>query len=193
MFNVDLTPRRWLVPVCAALLFFAAGAARGQGSMGAHWGIGAGGAFPYEDAKDIYSTGYQASLLWTVNAPIIGLRVETTYARMNEQTVPNQSGHVLVGGGSASLVIGPKFIVVKPYLIGGGGYYRVKFFQTRLSGEIENSQDKFGWNAGFGIAFGAGPAGALYIEGRYMQIQTDPNFLIGSHFTYVPVTIGWVF
>ena len=175
------------------MVFLAASTALGQGSMGMHWGIAAGGAFPYEDAKDVYETGYHGSLLFNVNAPIVGLRFEGVYSRMNEQTVAGQSGHVLVGGGSANLVIGPKLIVFRPYLIGGGGFYRVKFNATRTAGEIENTQDKFGWNAGFGIAFGAGPAGTIFIEGRYVQIQTDPNFLIGSHFTFVPVTLGWVF
>ncbi|HKA37837.1 MAG TPA: hypothetical protein VKH43_13520 [Thermoanaerobaculia bacterium] len=194
MYNVDLTPRRWLVPaICAGILFLAAGPAKGQGSMGMHWGIAGGAAFPYEDAKDIYSTGYQGSLLYTVNAPIVGLRFETFYSRMNEKTIAGQSGHVLVGGGTANLVIGPKFVVFKPYLIGGGGYYRVKFSATRQAGEIENTQDKFGWNAGIGFAFGAGPTGAFFIEGRYVKISTDPNFILGSHFTFVPVTIGWVF
>jgi opacity protein-like surface antigen len=185
--------KRWVVPVCAAVVFLAAASAKGQGSMGMHWGIGLGGAFPYEDAKDTYETGYQGSLLFTINAPIVGLRFEGIYSRMNEKTVPGQSGHVLVGGATANLVIGPKLIVFRPYLIGGGGFYRVKFFQTRQAGEIENSQDKFGWNAGVGISFGAGPAGTIYIEGRYMQIQTDPNFIQGSHFTFVPVTVGWIF
>ena len=161
--------------------------------MGMHWGLGGGAAFPNDESSDVYETGYQGTLLWTVNAPIVGLRFEGIYSRMNETVVPDQSGHVLVGGGSANLVIGPKFVVFRPYLIGGGGFYRVKFFQTRLAGEVENTQDKFGWNAGVGIAFGAGPAGTVFIEARYVEIQTDPNFVLGSHFKFVPVTVGFVF
>src|SRR5262249_20892807 len=83
VYNVELARGRWLVPaICAGILFLAAGPAKGQGSMGMHWGIAGGAAFPYEDAKDIYSTGYQGSLLYTVNAPIVGLRFETFYSRM---------------------------------------------------------------------------------------------------------------
>jgi opacity protein-like surface antigen len=195
--SVDVTPGRRLplpaVLTVAAVLWALPLAARGQGSMGMHWGIAGGGAFPYEDAKDVYTTGYQGALLFNVNAPIVGLRFEGMYARMNEESVPGQSGHVLVGGATANLVIGPKLIVFRPYLVGGGGFYRVKFFATRSAGEIENTQDKFGWNAGVGVSFGAGPAGAFFIEARYIQIQTDPNFALGSHFTFVPVTVGFVF
>jgi Outer membrane protein beta-barrel domain len=193
MYNVDLTPRRWLLPVCAAVLFLGAASAKGQGSMGMRWGLAGGAAFPHEDASDVYETGYHGSLLFNVNAPIVGLRFEGIYSRMNEKAVPGQSGHVLVGGGSANLVLGPKLVVFRPYLIGGGGFYRVKFFSTRELAELENTQDKFGWNAGFGISFGAGPVGAIFIEARYVQIQTDPNFVLGSHFTFVPVTVGFVF
>jgi opacity protein-like surface antigen len=174
------------------MLLLGAAAAQGQGSLGMHWGLSGGAAFPYEDAKDIYDTGYQGSLLYTVNAPVVSLRFETFYSRMNEKTAEGQSGHVLVGGGTANLVIGPKFVVFKPYLIGGGGYYRVKFSATRQAGETEDTQNKFGWNAGIGISFG-GPGGAFFIEGRYVQISTDSNFILGSHFTFVPVTIGWIF
>ena len=189
-----LLTSRWSKRLGFAVLLFAASAAlKAQGSVGMHWGLAGGAAFPYEDAKDFYDTGYQFSLLYNVNAPIVGLRFETFYSRMNEKTAAGQSGHVLAAGGTANLVIGPKLVVFKPYLIGGGGYYRVKFSATRQAGEIENSQDKFGWNTGIGISFGAGPTGAFFIEGRYVQISTDSNFILGKHFTLVPVSVGWIF
>ena len=194
MSGIDLTPRRWLLPLCAAVIFLAAAAtARGQGAMGMRWGLAGGAAFPHGDAWDVYSTGYQAALLFNVNAPIVGLRFEGIYSRMEEESVPGQSGHVQVGGGSANLVLGPKLVAFRPYLIGGGGFYRVKFSATREVAEIENTQDKFGWNAGVGISFGVGPVSTIFLEARYVEIQTDPNFVLGSHFKFVPVTVGFVF
>jgi len=181
-----------LVP--AALMFLAVPAfAQAQGAVGMHFGIAGGASFPEEDAGNAYDTGYHGSFLFNFTAPIVGLRLEGMYSRLEEKTRPQASGHVQLGGATANLVIGPSSFAVRPYFVGGGGFYRVKFSATRTAGDFESTQDKFGWNAGGGIAFGAGPVGTIFIEARYIRIETDPNFVMSGHFIFVPVTVGFVF
>jgi opacity protein-like surface antigen len=75
----------------------------------------------------------------------------------------------------------------RPYLIGGGGVYNVKTTGSSDIGTVvdtENSETKFGINAGAGFDFKAGSAG-LFIEGRFHDVFTD-----GNDVQFVPVTIG---
>ena len=69
----------------------------------------------------------------------------------------------------------------------------MKFSSTRVAGDLEDTQNKFGWNAGGGISFRVGPVGAIFVEARYIRIETDLNFATGSHLTMIPVTVGFVF
>lgn len=180
----------------SALSFLAtASISRAQGAPGVHFGIAGGAAFPTSDARNLYDTGYHGSAMFNFNAPFapVGLRIEGMYARMNEKSTLGGSGHVQLASGTANLVLGPRAIAVRPYFIGGGGFYRIKFTASRTIGGFEETQDKFGWNAGGGISFGVGPAGAIFVEARYIRVETDPNFALGTHFTFVPVTIGFVF
>jgi opacity protein-like surface antigen len=178
-----------------AILSFlaAASVARAQGSPGVHFGIAGGAAFPTGGAGNLYDTGYHGSAMLVFNAPLapVGLRIEGMYSRMNGQF----GGSPLeIGSGTANLVLGPRAIAFRPYFIGGGGFYRVKF--TAFEGThsaFEDTQDKFGWNAGGGISFGLGPLASIFIEARYIQVETDSNFAAGSHLTFVPVTVGFVF
>lgn len=176
-------------------LLAAASVARAQGAPGVHFGIAGGASFPTGDAGDLYDTGYQGSAMLNFNAPMapVGVRFEGMYARMDEKSGLGGSGHVQVGSGTANLVLGPRSFVARPYFIGGGGFYRIKFTASRTLGGFEETQDKFGWNAGGGISFGIGPAASIFIEARYIRVETDPNFALGNHFTMVPVTVGFVF
>ena len=178
------------------VLLFLAGAAvaRAQGSAGVHFGIAGGATFPTQNAGDLYDTGYHGSVMLNFNAPAapIGLRIEGMYARMDQKGT-GESGHLQVGSGTANLVLGPKAVVFRPYFIGGGGFYRVKFSATGLPHSFEDTQNKFGWNVGGGFSFGVGPVATIFIEARYIQVQTEQNFTGNEHFSFIPVTVGFVF
>jgi opacity protein-like surface antigen len=75
----------------------------------------------------------------------------------------------------------------RPYLIGGGGVYNVKTTGSSDVGTIidtENSETKFGVNAGAGFDFKAGSAG-LFVEGRFHDVFTS-----GNDVQFIPVTLG---
>src|SRR6185503_17079586 len=125
-----------------------------------------------------------------VNAPVapIGLRIEGMYARMDQKS-SGESGLLEVGSGTANIVVGSRAVAIQPYFIGGGGFYRVKFSATGIPHSFEDSQTKFGWNAGLGCSFGVGPVARVFVEARYIQIQTEQNFLGNGHFSLIPVTV----
>ncbi len=189
---------RVLCRVCAALsIFLAASAARAQGSSGVHFGIAGGAIFPTQEARDLYDVGYHGSVMVNINAPLspVGLRVEGTYARADEKDLAGRSGNVQIGAGTLNLVLGPRTVAVRPYFVGGGGVYRVRFSETSelLSVRETRTQTRFGWSAGGGLSFPLGPSTTMFLEARYTRIDLKPNPFVRNHFTLVPVTLGFVF
>jgi len=76
---------------------------------------------------------------------------------------------------------------VKPYLIGGIGYY-----DTRLQGTA--STRKIGYNYGAGVKFGLTGA-SLFLEARLHQVS-DATFDVGggrSTARFIPITLGIMF
>jgi opacity protein-like surface antigen len=180
-------------------LLTAVSVARAQGSPGVHFGIAGGAAFPAGGASDLYNTGYHASAMLVFNAPLapVGLRIEGMYARMKEKSQLVADGPVEFGAGTANLVLGPRALAFRPYFIGGGGFYSLRVTTTQGRAIVKETENKFGWNAGGGISFGVGPVASIFIEARYISVETDVSFSLGNnpshHFTMVPVTIGFVF
>ena len=72
----------------------------------------------------------------------------------------------------------------RPYLIGGGGVYNFKAKGDDVPTGVDDSQTKFGINAGAGFDIKAGSAG-LFVEGRFHDI-----FTTGSNTTFIPLTVG---
>ena len=193
--------RQGLCVLLAILSFLAAvSVARAQGSPGVHFGIAGGAAFPTGGASDLYDTGYHGSAMLVFNAPLapVGLRIEGMYARMNEKSQLGVApGPVEFGSGTVNLVLGPRAIAFRPYFIGGGGFYSLRVTTTQGRAIVKDTQNKFGWNAGGGVSFGVGPVASIFIEARYIRVETDTSFARGNnpsnHFTMVPVTVGFVF
>ena len=189
------------VCVFLAILSFVAAVsvASAQGSPGVHFGIAGGAAFPTGGASDKYNTGYHASAMLVFNTPLapVGLRIEGMYARMNEKSQLVADGPVEFGAGTANLVLGPRAIAFRPYFIGGGGVYRLGVTTTKGRAIVKENENDFGWNAGGGISFGVGPVASIFIEARYIRVETDASFAPGNnpsrHLTLIPVTVGFIF
>ena len=58
---------------------------------------------------------------------------------------------------------------VRGYLLGGIGFYRVKFSVTSNGVTADTSATKFAWNVGAGFTYGTGVI-ALFLEARYLDI-----------------------
>jgi len=142
--------------------------------------LGAGVSMPQSEFKDSYNNGFNVtgSAGWHKwNSPI-GLRLDVGYDRFGVKGGGSTNANIWSGLGEVTLKI-PQVLAVSPYLVAGGGVYRLS-----TSDPSSTSSTKGGWDAGGGITFGVGMA-KLFIEGRYNSVSTE---LVKTKF--VPVILG---
>lgn len=133
-----------------------------------------------------------------------GIRVDGSYGEIKTKSDLQAflgTGTTRLITGTADLVIGARHGPVQPYLIGGVGAYDLRFQgqQVDTGNVFSDSTTRFGWNAGLGIAFPVASTMAIFVEARYTSVSTDGNRFSdsvhtgGSRFTYVPVSVGFIF
>jgi len=141
--------------------------------------LGAGVSLPQSDFADDFKNGFNVtgSAGWHKwNSPL-GLRLDVGYDRFSLKGA-SENASILSGVGDITLKI-PQVLAVSPYLVAGGGIYRLS-----SSGANSESNTKGGWNAGGGITFGVGMA-KLFIESRYTNVSTE-----GVATKFIPVILG---
>jgi len=148
-------------------------------------GIAGGAAIPVGDFADVYNTGFNGTVglgLTSVGTPL-GIRFEGMYNKFSgrDDLLINQPDSRIVGG-TANLVYSLPGQGIRPYLIGGGGYYGLK-----LDVPNAESTNKFGVNGGIGALFPLSGFNA-YVEGRFHSVFTE-----GSSTQFIPVTFGVMF
>lgn len=172
----------------AAVLVAAVGvasSARAQtGANPAHLGIAAGASIPTGDLGNNVDLGYNITGMLELSPPTlpVGFRIEAAYNAFNFKG----------GGGSwkesaaiGNVVWSMPSPGIKPYLIGGVGYYRET---GTIVGIGSGSANHFGFNAGGGIKL---PLTGFdtFIEARYHRISEDG----GNSASFVPITFGILF
>lgn len=156
------------------------GAARtAEAQVGLSLGLMGGAALPRGDFGDAFDTGWHAQAALGLRFPLVpvGLRVEGTYASF-PSNVDGLSDATVLGLGATGVYDLPVPLVT-PYLLGGVGYYRA---------ELEDTENKFGWNAGAGVRLRL-PGLTPFIEARYYSIDLPGS----ARMEYLPVTIGLTF
>lgn len=170
------------IGLLAAGTTLAAGQLSAQSYKPVSLGIAAGAAIPVGDLSDRWNTGFNGTVglgLSSVGTPI-GLRFEAMYNKFFGRDDVGNPPDIRVIGGTANLVYSLPGQGIRPYLIGGGGYYGVKR-------EDLESQNKFGLNGGIGAMF---PLSGFntYAEARFHHVFTD-----GNSAQFIPVTFGILF
>lgn len=148
-------------------------------------GIAAGAAIPVGDFADAFNTGYNGTIgigLSSVGTPL-GVRFEGMYNKFpgrNDISVNQPDSRIIAG--TANLVYSLPGQGIRPYLIGGVGYYSLK-----LDLPSAESVNKFGINGGIGALF---PLSGFntYVEARFHNVFTDV-----SSTRFIPVTFGILF
>ena len=177
---------RLLAP--AALFFLLASGARAQGTSGIHFGFEGGVSYPQGDTKDFFDNGWNGGALLVWNPPVVpvGLRIDGAYHKLDARDDTASTGSAKIFAGTADVVLGFRAILLKPYVFGGIGYYRLDFSDSELpSGD--DTENETGWNGGAGVSISLRNID-LIIEARYHSIGTE-----GDRFKFVPVSIGLVF
>lgn len=176
-----------LQPVIALVLvaMLATSLAAAQG-----FGVGGGLIAPLSEYKATDNLG------WHVMAKVesrigpgspVGIRVDALYGQTNHKS-GQPIGHTRLIGALANGVFHVTGVSqVKPYVMGGAGFYNVQATAAGLSG----STTKFSWDVGGGLGFGAGQT-TFFVEARYVTV-TGSITLNGSALKFIPVTVGLTF
>ena len=156
-------------------------------AQGAEFSLGGGVDVPLGDFDDAAKLGFHGLAGVSVvptNWPV-GIQVDGNWSQFSDDT-PADIKYQLIYG-TANVVY--KFKTseetrFRPYLIGGGGVYNFKVKGDDVLAGVDDSETKFGINAGAGFDIKAGSAG-LFVEGRFHDVFTS-----GSNTTFIPITVG---
>ncbi len=158
------------------------------------FGILAGATKGIGDLDDVAELGYHVGALvqWSGATSPIGIRAEGVYHRFGIKDLPDEiDGHLSILSGTANAVFmipADKSSPVRPYLIGGGGIYRLSFACDGCgTADIPDPENKFGLNGGGGLNFALSGFTA-FVEARYHHIFTDEDSA-----KMVPVSFGIMF
>jgi hypothetical protein len=157
--------------------------AQAQPTEGIRFGVGGGLTLPMGTFGDVDKAGWH--LLGVLQLPIsqspIHLRFDAMYGQTSHKG--GGSGSTTLTGATADLLyhLGDRAASVRPYILGGLGFYNADF------GGTSNSESKLAFGFGGGILFGVGTMHA-FLETRYMSVQTS-----GKSLTFLPVSLGVMF
>jgi opacity protein-like surface antigen len=164
-------------------------------AQGAEFSLGGGVGVPLSDFDDIAKLGWHglAAVSFVPTGWPVGFQVDGQYQqfKLDEDVVGSGSLKDRIILGTANVVYKFKTSetsTIRPYLIGGGGVYNLKTTGSSDVGTVidtDNSETKFGLNAGAGFDFKAGSVG-VFIEGRFHNVF----FSDSSDLTFIPITVG---
>ena len=169
--------------ISASAIF--AGGLSAQSARPVTLNIAGGAAIPVGDLSDGFNTGYNGTIglgLSSIGTPL-GLRFEGMYNKFGgrDDLGVNQPDARIIAG-TANIEYSLPGAGIRPYLIGGAGYYGLKL-------DVANavSNNKFGLNGGIGAVF---PLSGFntYVEARLHHVFTDNNST-----QFIPIVFGLQF
>jgi hypothetical protein len=157
-----------------------------QPTEGWRFGVGVGPTFPVGDYGTADKLGFHG--LFLVQMPVsntpIHLRADLMYSQTSHKNGVSGNSKLVGGTVDALYHLGDRRASMRPYILGGLGYYNVKV----VAGGFSGSQSKIGFGVGGGVLFGLGVSMHGFAEARYMSISTS-----GGSTGFVPVTFGLMF
>lgn len=170
-------------------MFFAASAAHAQGTSGFHLGVFGGVTLPQDEAEKVFDRGWNAGALLIFQFPVVpvGIRVDGSYHKLDVAENVGLTGDAEILAATANVVVGFRVLLVKPYVVGGVGYYRLDFTDESFPSAFSGTENETGWNAGGGVSFSLRNID-IFVEARYHSVGTE-----GTDFKFVPVSVGIVF
>jgi len=180
--------KRITLAVLAAAGFTMAVAAPAAAQSGTTLGVGIGITNPMSDWKDkTNGLGDKMGFHFGVGAGLalgsapVRLRIEGTWTQTSHQS--GIDGKTRMLGGMVSLVY--PFATagnIKPYILGGVGFYSTKV--TVPSASVDTSKTSVGFGGGAGIRFPLSSA-SLFVEARYLSVKAFDLTL-----AQLPITVG---
>jgi hypothetical protein len=169
--------------LAAAALIFGASTLPAQSAV--NIGIAAGAAIPVGDFADFVKTGYNGTVFLGIKPALspVGFRVDGMYNKFlgrNDLGADHPDASII--GGTANLVYYLPGVGIRPYVIGGAGYYGLK-----LDAPGQERTGKFGVNGGAGAQFALSGFN-VFLEARFHHVSTE-----GGSTQFVPVIFGLSF
>lgn len=163
----------------------------GVGSLSAQGfrlGIGGGVLLPTGDYGKADKLGWLAgadATYWLLGAPI-GIRADVQYSQTSEKSgVAAHTSKIIGGLAEAVYAFGQKKDQIRPYIMGGIGYYNVKF-DPAVGSSV--SESKIGFGGGAGLAFKLGLGTRFFVDGKFVSVATT-----GGSTTFFPIRAGFRF
>ena len=162
-----------------AVMMLATASAHAQVAVG----VGGGVTIPIGDFGDLAKTGWHGLANVGYNMPSgLGVRGDFYYGQNNADA---GSGKAKLAGGFGNLLYNFKSASVQPYVIGSIGFINAKF-ESGLGGlPSSNSSTKIAFGGGAGLKFKAGTDSHIFVEGRYISVNTE-----GTNLNFIPITVG---
>lgn len=173
-----------MVVVLAVACMAATASAAAQQLPRARFGLGAGATMPrgefHSDALgEGFKAGWQGMIFLEFRAPEkpLGVRVDVVFGSnaANDQwnTASGTSDKLRMLGANADVIY--SFLRsaqgISAYALAGAGTYRLTLSSTSAGITTDDSENKFGWNAGAGATYPMGGL-SLFLEARYNSIAT---------------------
>jgi hypothetical protein len=166
-------------------------------------GAQAGAALPSGDFADGTKMGYTVGVLAEVKPILlpVGIRGDVNY---NEFGLEDEEGEDIdldfrVLNVNANAILEMPGIGLKPYLIGGLGWYRGNFHSSEEGVEdlLPDAESAIGFNVGGGIRFGLAGFGAA-VEAHYRTVNLDFGTVGGEEvgeakIRYIPISFVLTF
>lgn len=144
------------------------------------YGVAGGLLMPMGDYGDLDGMGFLVGVgaSFALGTSPVRLRVEGTWSSTSHDDPFDGNTRIL--GGMASVVYPFQSAGrVKPYILGGLGYYNVDVEVNGTSGD----ESKVGFGGGLGLLFPMASSD-FFVEARYMSVSTDVSL------NFVPIIVG---
>jgi hypothetical protein len=145
----------------------------------AQLGIAVGIAQPSGDFADVVDSGVHVQGSFNLGLPLLpDFRLDAMWQRYDQVG----SGSARLLGASGNVILDLPLIAIKPYLLGGAGYYDLSFDDDGADAGSSSP----GFTAGAGLRLGLGRLG-VYGEARVLRLTGDNDV------TTVPIMVGITF
>lgn len=157
----------------------------GLSGQGVKVGVGGGLLMPLGDYKTADKVGWLAGgdvTYWLAGAPV-GIRGDVQYSQTSHKGGIDGNSKIIGGLAEVVYAFDTKGSQIRPYILGGVGYYNVK---VSVTGFGSASESKVGFGGGAGLDFKVGTGSTLvFVEGKFVSVSTS-----GSSTTFLPIRAG---
>jgi opacity protein-like surface antigen len=153
------------------------------------FGVSGGASIPTGDFSDGTKTGFNVGAHLGMRQPLwpIGLRLDGQLNRFEDDI--GLGAYLTTTGLSLNVVIAPALVSeIRPYIIGGPGFYHLSTDATAAFGSgARSSENRWGFDVGGGFEYHL-TGFTTFLEARYNWVKSE-----NSHITFVPISVGIMF